>query len=239
MGVLFTKPILVSTLNVLLSKKLLEKLEKKKLDQISKANNTDVVQTMVNIEDLFNFPQLTRLVFKDSAVNEFYANIYPKDLSSLTIVEKSALFGYGLDRLRDQDYILIDESKFNDYFADQDCHYTLIDAKQRFDDEMVNVRLDATTMAPVRKEELFRNEIVIALSRNFVLDQQKKTKMNWLDEFNNVIEEMNTSGKLLELQNKHWRTRCRMVIGQNNSVDFTPRRILLLMIFIVATVTNL
>lgn len=223
MGVLFTRPILVSTLNVLLSKNLMERLEKLKLEQ---TNDTDW-DGLVKIEDIFNFSHLTRLVFKDSAVQEFYAKNNLEYLPYLTIVEKSALFGYGLDRLYNQDYVLIDETKFNDFYADQQCYFTLIDAKSRVDDGMTNVQFDAATPAGSRMEETFRNEIVIALSKNFVRDQQKRYGKDWLGEFNSAIERLEISGKLMELQNKHWRSECRKNANKATTTTTTITQITL------------
>lgn len=227
-GVVFTRPILTSSLSVLISRNLLQELGQNKSNDClqrlsrqeasvhrwngSKVNAAETLRCSdpVTIEDIFNFPQLNRLVIKGSAVHEYFITQQSNHLSDLILVEKSSLFGYGLEKLQKHQYVLVDENKFTEYFADQNCHFDLIQASSRFNGEMANVQIDETPSAPSPSWKLsplrFVNEITIAMSSSL---PDSANRRDWLREFNRAIERLERSGKLRQLQDKHWRNTCR------------------------------
>src|SRR5699024_4495885 len=118
-GVVFTRPILTSTMSVLISKHLmLELSSQKKAKCVDKLNGNGVDSNAasargaprcaekVTIEDIFELPQLNRLVIQGSAVHEYFSRNEPRRLSDLIMVEKSSLFGYGLEKLKNNTYVL-------------------------------------------------------------------------------------------------------------------------------------
>lgn len=158
----------------------------------------------VTIEDIFESQQVNKLVIKGSPVHEFLS--HQGNLSDLLLVEKSSFYGFGLDKLQNHNYVLIDEQKFAEYFADQNCHFDLAYPTGLYNDEMANVQIDEKRLMGIKSK--FRNEIVIALSSKFVSKHHTNFGRNWLTEFNRAITKLEDSGKLKELQNKHWRNNC-------------------------------
>lgn len=158
----------------------------------------------VTIEDIFESQQVNKLVIKGSPVHEFLSR--HGNLSDLILVEKSSFYGFGLDKLQNHDYVLIDEQKFAEHFADQNCHFDLVYPNGLYNDEMANVQIDEKRLVDIKSK--FRNEIVIALSSKFISKHQSNFGRNWMTEFERAITELEDSGKLKELQNKHWRNNC-------------------------------
>lgn len=159
----------------------------------------------VTIEDIFESQEVNKLVIKGSPVHEFLSR--QGNLSDLILVEKSSFYGFGLDKLQNHNYALIDEQKFAEYFADRNCHLDLAYLQNGlYNDEMANVQIDEKRLVSTKSK--FRNEIVIALSSKFVSQHQTNFGRNWLAEFNRAITKLEDSGKLKELQNKHWRNNC-------------------------------
>ncbi|KAH9522007.1 hypothetical protein DERF_005611 [Dermatophagoides farinae] len=251
--IIFTRPIYISTMKVLLTKSLFKELIQRKrrqcqmdlqqqkiridvrnhsdysrfidmnhqsidcaiiLNKSNNNNNDDEMKNgqfyfnydddndvnempMLTIHDIFNQADLVRVIFKGGAVHRFYSTINIDYLNDLIIVERSSLSTL-LQRLQRQRYVLIDESKFIDYFVDHhDCEYTSIDVARRqriwleMKNNKKNVHFDigisngptttsngssvttptVTIMAQqltIRKEELFQNNIAIAFSKTFI-----------------------------------------------------------------------
>lgn len=212
-GILFTRPVLTSSMVALLSKNLKNQLgnNKKskcleKLNELQK-NKTSQVRVFrcsekVTIEDIFEAQQVNKLVIKGSAVHEFLSR--QGKLSDLILVEKSSLFGYGLDKLQNHNYVLVDEQKFAEHFADQNCHFDLVYPNGFYNDELANVLIGQQR----RVSPKFSNEIVIALSTNLIQKHKAQFGRNYLADFNRIITKLEESGKLRELRDKHWRNNC-------------------------------
>nr|XP_027204491.1 uncharacterized protein LOC113798195 [Dermatophagoides pteronyssinus] len=113
-------------------------------------DGNDNTLPLLTIHDIFNQADIVRIIFKGSAVHRFYSTINIDYLNDLIIVERASLSTL-LQRLQRQKYVLIDESKFIDYFVDHhDCEYTSIDVarRQRIWLEMnnPNVHFDTVTL---------------------------------------------------------------------------------------------
>lgn len=198
----------------------------------------------VNLDDIFQLTNLNRLIIQGSAVHEYFSRNVPHRLSDLILVDKSSLFGYGLEKLQNSHYVLVDESKFTEYFVDQNCHFDYIDASGKFKDEMANVKIDESIFGEAKLKSKFRNEIVIALSSSLVQQHKKMWKRDWLADFNRAIDRLEDSGKLRELQDKHWRNNCRQNGFTNSQMSlkaslFPVASISVLAIAIIINIINL
>lgn len=176
----------------------------------------------ITFNDILSLPGLNRLVIEGSPVHEFFVRYWPQRLPDLDLITKSILPTYGLDRLRNHQYVLIDETKFTEYYADQDCEFVLIDASGRLKDERANVNIDDTAGRPLSIPK-FHNEIVIALSSNLIKTHQQLYGHNWLHKFNHAIDQLEQSGKLRQLQDTHWRNHCRRLAATNNAAPVAKR----------------
>ncbi|XP_075586004.1 uncharacterized protein LOC124500562 isoform X2 [Dermatophagoides farinae] len=267
--IIFTRPIYISTMKVLLTKSLFKELIQRKrrqcqmdlqqqkiridvrnhsdysrfidmnhqsidcaiiLNKSNNNNNDDEMKNgqfyfnydddndvnempMLTIHDIFNQADLVRVIFKGGAVHRFYSTINIDYLNDLIIVERSSLSTL-LQRLQRQRYVLIDESKFIDYFVDHhDCEYTSIDVarRQRIWLEMKNNKKNV--QLTIRKEELFQNNIAIAFSKTFIdksftLNNNQEQR-NWLNEFDHTLDMMDKEGILQQIRDRHWLNNCR------------------------------
>lgn len=184
-------------------------------------------ENFLTIHDIFNSPDLIRVIFKGGAVHRFYSTINIDYLNDLIIVERASLSTL-LIRLQKHKYVLIDESKFVDYFVDNECEYTSIDVARTsipFSNNQNNAiqsleffynqqLQEQQQLTIIRKEELFQNEISIAFSKSFLnsyeleMDEKRSVK-NWLTEFDRAIEILDNNGILQRLLQKHWLNNCR------------------------------
>lgn len=211
-------------MSVLLSKHLLYELEQQKeiqcLEEVrqnhekNKTNHKSITITYcsksLRLDDIYESDQLTRIAINTSPIHEFYSTIDRKYLTKITWVEKTSLFDYGLEKLKSSSYVLIDETKFTHYLADQDDRFELINVAYAYNDGTENVRFDdlSTSYVGDYKARQFRNEIAIAFSKSTIDHYRYKTGgRDLLREANEVIEHMRKRGILRDLQNKHWRQK--------------------------------
>lgn len=246
-GIHLTKPIFLSTLSVLIRKDLLSSLQQAKQDaclanitsarsrsglgRSSTTTSLSVVSSSycsssVTLHDVFDSNQLIRLAIKDGGVHEFYAHHDPSKLGKLILVDRLALFSEGMNMLHNNSYVLVDETKFTQYYADQ--HGSLF--------ELINVgqgqSLASTSATGVYQEfegklydsdhkaRLFRNEIVIALSSKIIDRYQALYGRMLMDEFNMAIDRLDKSGQLKSLQASHWHRMYLARVRANGSGSF-------------------
>lgn len=218
----------------------------------------------LTIHDIFNSPDLIRVIFKGGAVHRFYSTINIDYLNDLIIVERASLSTL-LIRLQKHRYVLIDESKFIDYFVDHECEYTSIDVARtnvhsnyfnqnnpiQSSEFFYNQQLEEQQqLTIIRKEELFQNEISIAFSKSFLnqyrqleMDEKQQVK-SWLTEFDRAIEILDNNGILQRLLQKHWLNNCRRkefnLLNNNShlSVSFAYQFYIILIIIIITIIIH-
>lgn len=244
---LFTKPIFSSTMSVLLSKHLLYELEQRKeiqcLEEVrlnaakNQTNNHKLItitycSKSLRLDDIYE-SNLTRIAINQSPVHEFYSTVDRKYLPLINWVDKASLFGYGLEKLKTNSYVLIDETKFTHYLADQDDNFELVNVAYAYNDGTENVRFDdlATSYVGDYKARQFRNEISIAFSKSMVeLYRYKTGGRDLLREANEAIEHMRKRGRLRELQNQHWR---RKFLHSSANTNFATTNSMLLLVAVL------
>lgn len=178
----------------------------------------------LTINDVFNNPDLIRVIFKGGAVHRFYSTVNIDHLNDLIIVERASLSSL-MARLKQQRYVLIEESKLIDYLIDNECDFTAIDVVQERNPIIDDIDGERNPLINIRKEELFQNDIAIAFSKSFLDSvpvsrnfESSQSYRNWINEFDRSIEILKKSGVLKLLQDRHWSRNCNRAL--NSSADY-------------------